>query len=113
MSVDLSIEGVPDKIVARLRERAKRNHRSLQEELMAIVVRAAAELEIGLSSEGAATIGPRMDAVTGRQPGGRAATQRGTKSPDQIAADLRRIFPTPLAGLPNSLDIIREARKSR
>ena len=37
MPVNLSIKNTPDEIVARLKERAKRNHRSLQKELLAIV----------------------------------------------------------------------------
>ena len=37
MSVNLSIKNVPDKLAGRLRERAARNHRSLQGELMAIL----------------------------------------------------------------------------
>ena len=37
MAVDLSITNVPDEIVERLLERAKRNHRSLQDELMSIL----------------------------------------------------------------------------
>ena len=37
MSVNLSIKNAPDDVVARLRERATRNHRSLQGELMAII----------------------------------------------------------------------------
>jgi plasmid stability protein len=37
MSVNLSIKNVPDALAARLRERAQRNHRSLQGELMAIL----------------------------------------------------------------------------
>lgn len=37
MPVDLSIENAPDEIVMRLRERASRNHRSLQGELLAIL----------------------------------------------------------------------------
>lgn len=37
MGKDLSVKNVPDEIVERLRERAKRNHRSLQGELMAIL----------------------------------------------------------------------------
>ncbi len=41
MPVNLSIKDVPDDIAQRLRERAKRNHRSLQGELMAIVEAAA------------------------------------------------------------------------
>ena len=37
MSVNLSIKNAPDDVVQRLRERAARNHRSLQGELMAII----------------------------------------------------------------------------
>lgn len=37
MPVNLSIKSVPDDVVARLRQRAARNHRSLQGELLAIV----------------------------------------------------------------------------
>jgi plasmid stability protein len=37
MPVDLSIENAPDDIVMRLRDRASRNHRSLQGELLAIL----------------------------------------------------------------------------
>ncbi|MBI2918688.1 MAG: Arc family DNA-binding protein [Chloroflexi bacterium] len=33
----LTVKGVPDDLLERLRERAKRNHRSLQGELMAIL----------------------------------------------------------------------------
>lgn len=43
MSVTLSIKNAPDEIVARLKARAARNHRSLQGELMAIMEQAAAE----------------------------------------------------------------------
>jgi len=37
MPVDLSIKRVPDHLAQRLRERAAKNHRSLQGELMAIL----------------------------------------------------------------------------
>ena len=37
MPVNLSIKNAPDHIVARLRERARRHHRSLQGELLAII----------------------------------------------------------------------------
>ena len=37
MAVNLSIKNAPDDVVQRLRERAARNHRSLQGELMAII----------------------------------------------------------------------------
>ncbi len=37
MPVNISIKNVPDNIVDKLRERAKRNHRSLQGELITIM----------------------------------------------------------------------------
>lgn len=37
MSVNLSIKNVPEHLAQRLRERAARNHRSIQGELMAIL----------------------------------------------------------------------------
>ena len=37
MAVNLSIKNAPDDVVARLKERAARHHRSLQGELMAII----------------------------------------------------------------------------
>jgi antitoxin FitA len=42
MPVNLSIKNVPERIVRPLRAQAKRNHRSLQGELMAILDQAAA-----------------------------------------------------------------------
>ena len=42
MTVSLSIKGVPEDLAARLRQRAARNHRSLQRELMALLEAAAA-----------------------------------------------------------------------
>ena len=43
MPVTLSIKNVPDRVVERLRLRAKANRRSLQGELLAMVERSAAE----------------------------------------------------------------------
>ncbi len=43
MSVDFSIKHVPDEIAERLRQRAQRNHRSLQGELRAVIEAAANE----------------------------------------------------------------------
>lgn len=45
MPVSLSIKNVPDDVARRLRERATRNRRSLQSELLVIVEAAAAEDE--------------------------------------------------------------------
>lgn len=41
--MNLSIKNAPDEIVERLRERARRHHRSLQGELLAIIEAAARE----------------------------------------------------------------------
>jgi len=43
MPVNLSVKNAPDHIVQRLRQRAERNHRSLQGELMAIIEAAVRE----------------------------------------------------------------------
>ncbi len=49
MSVTLTIKNVPDELAAALRERASRNHRSLQGELMS-VLEAVAGQGLGASS---------------------------------------------------------------
>jgi len=49
--MDLSIKGVPEELVARLRERAKANHRSLQGELRAIIEEVTSALPRKLSVE--------------------------------------------------------------
>lgn len=43
MPTNLSIKNAPDHVVARLRERARRHHRSLQGELLAIIESATRE----------------------------------------------------------------------
>lgn len=48
MSVNLSVKNVPDPIVESLRERARRNHRSLQGEVMAILEQAAGQRPLTL-----------------------------------------------------------------
>lgn len=99
MSLSLSIKDVPEAIAERLRQRAARNHRSLQGELMAIIEQAAAETP-GV---------PGAPAVYRTA----AFVQRGSKTIDEIAADARRRFPQPVTGGPLALDIIRADRDSR
>jgi len=45
MSVNLSIKNVPDEIAEKLRQRAKKAHRSIQGELMSILEQAVTESE--------------------------------------------------------------------
>ena len=88
MSVNLSIKEVPDDIAERLRQRAARNHRSLQGELMAIIEQAAVEARYPTA----------------------VFMQRGTKTIEQIADEARQRFPH---GTPSSVDFIRAMRDSR
>ncbi len=96
MAITLSLKNVPEALADRLRARAERNHRSLQGELMAIIEAAVA------GTEGA--------------PGqirGREAVRRGTRSIEEIAAELRAKHPEPITSGPRSVDIIRELRDAR
>ena len=53
--MDLSIKGVPEEQVIRLRERAKANHRSLQGELRALIEEATSAVPRKLSVDELAT----------------------------------------------------------
>jgi plasmid stability protein len=53
--MDLSIKGVPEQQVARLRDRAKANHRSLQGELRALIEEATSAAPRKLSIDEVAT----------------------------------------------------------
>jgi plasmid stability protein len=64
MPVNLSVKNVPEALAAKLRERAERNHRSLQGELMAILEAAANDPQGRASTAGAAyAIGPAAPAA--------------------------------------------------
>lgn len=102
----LSVKDVPDGLAQRLRQRAARNHRSLQGELMAIIEQAAYE------AQPAPAPAPRP-AVVGLGWGGRPILRRGGKTLEQIAAEHRARFPQPIRGGPDALDIIRAERDAR
>jgi plasmid stability protein len=90
---NLSIKNVPDAVVKALRERARRNHRSLQGELLALVTRMTAE------------------------PGGSAndLAAEGTVGVDieVIAREHRGRLPQPVAEAPQSTEIVRAERDAR
>jgi plasmid stability protein len=88
---NLSIKGVPDALAEQLRQRAARNHRSLQGELMAIIEQAAGEAP----------------------PAPKRELQRASKPIEQIAAEHRARFPQPIQGGPDAVDIIRTERDVR
>ena len=93
MPVNLSIKQVPDALADRLRERATRNGRSLQRELMAILEQSAAALPgAPVSASDRAGLPVRGLAI------------------EEVAAWARGQFP---AGTPSSVELIREQRDAR
>ena len=110
---NISIKDVPDQWAEALRQRAARNHRSLQGELMAIIERAV--LEASGPEQAPAPLSGRagMCTVVGYGAGGHPIIRQGWKTVEQIAADLRAKYPEPFTDGPLGVDIIREDRDSR
>lgn len=112
MSVNLSIKAVPDNLAAQLRQRAERNHRSLQGELMAII-----ELAAGANTYAT----PRAETVDvsnqreARTASGRVlvSERRGTRCIEDLAAEHLARYPQPFADVPRAVDIIRRERDRR
>ena len=94
MAVNFSIKGVSEATAARLRERARRNHRSLQGELLAIVESAAH----GDDEASRSVAGP---------------PSRGLRTIEEIAAEHRLRFPDPIRREPLAVDILRADRDAR
>lgn len=117
---NLSIKDVPEQWAESLRQRALRNHRSLQGELMSVIEHsvntptAAGGNSIAVPTDvlkaGDSLIGPL---VTGLDRLGRAITRRGSKTIEQIYAEHLERFPEPFTQGPMSADIIRQDRDSR
>jgi plasmid stability protein len=105
---NLSVKDVPEEIAERLRRRAARNHRSLQGELMAIIEQAARDVD-GAPPRSA----PAPAQQVGEGWGGRAIVRRGGKPIEQIAAEHRARFPSPIDAGPLGVDIIRADRDAR
>lgn len=105
---NLSVKDVPDDLAERLRQRAARNHRSLQGELMAIIEQAANEPEPQVAR-------PVPSNVKDPDVGWSASppVRRGSKSIEQVAAEHRIRFPQPIARGPRAVDIIRADRDAR
>ena len=99
----ISIKDVPDLWAEALRQRAARNHRSLQGELMAII-------EVSLGGVPLATpVGPAIG-MAWRVPAG--AVREG-RSVEQVARELATKYPQQVTNLPLGLDIIRSDRDAR
>ena len=99
MPVNLSIKNVPDALAERLRDRAARNRRSLQAELMAM---------LEWASQVAPTQSLGSDPVLNRLPP--APPQRPRLTVDEVYERALKRFPN---GTGSSVDIIREMRDTR
>ncbi|MEO8676549.1 MAG: hypothetical protein ABI569_13295 [Casimicrobiaceae bacterium] len=102
MPVNLSIKAVPDALAAGLRARAAANHRSLQRELMAIIEVAAANPSAWRGRD--ASIGPHRTVT-------HEVLQKRTF--EQVADELRALFPRTRSRGPSSTEIIRQMRDGR
>ena len=115
---NLSIKDVPESLAESLRQRATRNHRSLQGELMSIIESAVAMQSLAVAGQSGVGFTPHYESdsqgvIVGYGDRGRPIIRRGTKTVQEIAASLREKFPNPVDSGPNSVDIIRAARDSR
>lgn len=108
----LSIKDVPDAWAEALRNRAARNHRSLQGELMALVEKAVCESHPPATSSSAAS-GASAGHISSLDRFGSPIIRRGNKTVEEIAAEHRKRFPKPIVGAALAVDIIRADRDSR
>ena len=105
---NLSIKDVPETWADALRQRAARNHRSLQGELMAIVEQALGETPVPAGDRDRGK--PR---IVGHDRAGQPIIRVGWKTVAQVAADLKAKFPDGVGSQMSSIDIIRQDRDSR
>jgi plasmid stability protein len=91
MPVNLSVKNVPDELAERLRKRAARNRRSLQQELLSIL-----ESATGASAR-----------PLGGTPG---SARQPPMTVEEVAQLARELFPD---GTESSVDFIRKMRDSR
>lgn len=101
---NLSIKDVPEQWAEALRQRAARNHRSLQGELMAILERAASESPMVAPTQ--RSTAAHHDAL------GKPIRRRGSKTIEQIFGEHLARFPEPIQGV-RAVDLIREDRDAR
>lgn len=110
----LSIKDVPEQWAETLRQRAARNHRSLQGELMAII-----EAAVQGGDAGGESVAPPVTDYSGRgtvvgfDSRGKPIVRMGWKSVEQVAAELNALYPEPVLGQPLAVDIIRAERDAR
>ncbi len=122
---NLSVKDVPEAWAQALRERAARNHRSLQGELMALIQRAV-EPQANTNADPTTSNGTqsprvgdqacaqRRSTVVGFDRFGSPIRRQGWKTVEQVVAELKAKYPDgPPPGQSSSIDMIREDRDSR
>lgn len=108
---NISIKDVPEAWAEALRQRAARNHRSLQGELMALLEQAVlGDSQAVPSAELSAHPSAR---VVGWDARGYPVVQQGWKTVEQVVAELRAKYPEPVTDAPLAVDIIRADRDAR
>ena len=126
---NLSVKDVPEHWAEALRQRAARNHRSLQGELMAIIELAVREGAPGGGKDAFTDMPTNMHAHThanvalnarnwqaagaGLDQYSQHTTRQGWKTVEQIAVELNARYPQPVPGQPLAADIIRAERDAR
>ncbi len=110
---NISVKDVPDNWAEALRQRAARNHRSLQGELMAIIEQAVHDAPSNIESRGLLSNLKRSGRTLGFDHFGHASTRQGWKTVEQVVAEMRALYPKPVPGAPLGADIIRADRDSR
>ena len=120
MGVNLSIKDVPEALAQSLRERAARNHRSLQGELMSIIEQAARAapmaptVPVQVPDGDVEPVGKPSQALP--SPSGSGVRVQGWLTPEQVWQDLQASdwFHDPvLRRVPRAVDIVRADRDSR
>ena len=104
-----SIKDVPEQWADALRQRAARNHRSLQGELMALIEQAATGSDHSTPGTRAGQSANVASMATPTPVGAR----QGYKTIEEIYAEHLERFPQPFTEGPMSVDIIRQDRDSR
>ena len=110
---NISIKDVPEQWADALRQRAARNHRSLQGELMAILEHAVLEGSEAVAAAGRSHGRAGMGQIVGYGAGGHPIIRQGWKTVEQVVAELKAKYPEPFVEGPLGVDIIREDRDSR
>ena len=110
---NISVKDVPDQWAEALRQRAARNHRSLQGELMAIIELAVQETHRPAESRAVPDSLKRRGTVVGFDRFGHPITRQGWKTVEQVVAEMRALYPEPVTDAPLGVDIIRADRDSR